>query len=159
MPLLMAIVVELARPPPSCRRPGSPYVQGDDDGVVEVAGDGDKVGDEVGGHQQLGDQGGQDELLAAGNAGVGEQPLEEDDAVGHERGCCSCVFAAAGEDQDGDKDRVEGRRDQGGQGDGLPESQFEGDCSASCPRHPTHQRAVRSNSPPIGAGSEQRALL
>ena len=103
--------------------------EGDDDGVVEVARDGDEVGNEVERHQQVGDEGGKDELLAAWKAGIGEQSLEEDDAVGHECGRGACPFPAAGDDESGEEDRVQQSGDQRGKGDGVPEFQLEGDCS------------------------------
>jgi hypothetical protein len=110
-----------------------PQCEGDDDGVVEVARDRDEVGDEIERHEQVGDQGGKDELLASRNARIGEQSLEEHDAVGHEGDRGSCPFPTAGEDEDGDKDRVEGGGSQGGGNDGLPESQLGGDCSVPVP--------------------------
>jgi hypothetical protein len=107
-----------------------PQCEGDDDGVVEVARDRDEVGHQVERHEQVRDQGGKDELLAAGDAGIGEQPLEENDAVGHERGRGPCAFPAAGDGENGDEDRVQADGDQGGHGDRLPETQLVGDCSA-----------------------------
>jgi Major Facilitator Superfamily len=110
-----------------------PQCERDDDGVVEVARDRDEVGDEVERHEQVGDQGGEDKLLPSGNARIGEQPLEEDDAVGHKRSRGARPLPAAGDDENGDEDRVQRSGDQRGDGDGLPESQFEGDCSAPEP--------------------------
>lgn len=123
-----------------------PQCEGDDDGVVEVAGDGNEVGDEVERHEQIRDQDHKDELLTAGDPGIREQSLEEDDAVGNERRRGSRPLSTTGHDENRDEDGVKSGRCHGGHENCLPESQPEGERSelvawrpsptltCSCPR-------------------------
>lgn len=101
----------------------TPQCEGDDDGVVEVAGDRNEVGDEVERHEQIRDQGNKDELLTAGDAGIREQSLEEDHAIGNERRRGSRPFSTTGQDENGDEHGVKRGRCNAGHENCLPEFQ------------------------------------
>src|SRR4051812_12639336 len=90
----------------------------DDDRVVELPRDRNEVRDDVDGQCEVADQRSDQQLAAARDARVAEDPVEEHHAVGDEAGERACVFAASVNDEPGHEHRVD--RDGDGEGDEEP---------------------------------------
>ena len=75
----------------------------DDDRIVELSGHRDEVGDEVEGQGEIGDEGDQQQLATPWHAGIACEARHEHDAVGDERGKCTCVLVAAVHHQPGEE--------------------------------------------------------
>ena len=75
----------------------------DDDRIVELSGHRDEVRDEVEGQGEIGDEGDQQHLATPWHAGIACEARHEHDAVGNERGKCTCVLVAAVDHQPGEE--------------------------------------------------------
>src|SRR4029450_4166522 len=75
----------------------------DDDRIVELPGDWDEVRDEVEGQGEIGDEGDQQHLSTPWHAGIACEARYEHDAVGDERGKCTCVLVAAADHEPGEE--------------------------------------------------------
>src|SRR5262249_29776168 len=73
------------------------------DRVVELAGHWDEVGDQVDRHREVGEQGKQQEPAGPRDARVGDQPLEENDAVRDESCERTRLLAAPDQSERGDE--------------------------------------------------------
>ena len=75
----------------------------DDDRVVELPGDGNEVRDEVEGQGEIRDERDQQQLATPWHAWIACEARHEHDAVGDERGKCTCVLAAAADHEPGEE--------------------------------------------------------
>ena len=75
----------------------------DDDRIVELPGHRDEVRDEVEGQREVRDEGDQNQLATPWHARVACEARHEHDAVGNERGKCTCVLAPASDHEPGEE--------------------------------------------------------
>ena len=83
----------------------------DDDRIVELPGHWDEVRDEVEGQGEIADEGDQQQLATPWYARIACEARHEHDAVGDERGKCTCVLAAAADHEPGEERGVDREED------------------------------------------------